>query len=145
MEYIKKFREIDLFHLTSFFGLDFFKFSGPLCHLISCLFTIFNIFTILLLFVSLGEMQRSEGTVEINGSLGYCAQQAWIQNATLKDNILFHKKLDKDRYNQVLEACALKSDLQTLPAGDATEIGEKGINLSGGQKHRVALARVVYR
>ena len=90
-------------------------------------------------------MQRSEGTVEINGSLGYCAQQAWIQNATLKDNILFHKKLDKDRYNQVLEACALKSDLQTLPAGDATEIGEKGINLSGGQKHRVALARVVYR
>ena len=90
-------------------------------------------------------MQRSEGTVEINGSLGYCSQQAWIQNATLKNNILFHKKLNNDRYNQVLEACALKSDLTTLPAGDATEIGEKGINLSGGQKHRVALARVVYR
>ena len=90
-------------------------------------------------------MERSEGNVEINGSLGYCSQQAWIQNATLKDNILFHKKFDKDQYNQVLEACALKSDLKTLPSGDATEIGEKGINLSGGQKHRVSLARVVYR
>merc|ERR1712223_609041 len=92
----------------------------------------------------LGEMQRSEGTVEINGSLGYCAQQAWIQNATLKNNILFHNKYDKDKYNNILEACAMKADLLTLPGGDGTEIGEKGINLSGGQKHRVALARVVY-
>ena len=86
-------------------------------------------------------MERSEGNVEINGSLGYCSQQAWIQNATLKDNILFHKKFDKDQYNQVLEACALKSDLKTLPSGDATEIGEKGINLSGGQKQRISMAR----
>ena len=92
----------------------------------------------------LGEMERTEGSVKTQGSIGYCAQQAWIQNATLKDNILFHNKYDKDKYNNILEACAMKADLQTLPGGDATEIGEKGINLSGGQKHRVALARVVY-
>ena len=92
----------------------------------------------------LGEMERTEGSVKTQGSIGYCAQQAWIQNATLKDNILFHNRYDKDKYNNILEACAMKADLQTLPGGDATEIGEKGINLSGGQKHRVALARVVY-
>ena len=93
----------------------------------------------------LGEMECIDGKVEINGSLAYCAQEAWIQNATLKNNILFQKDLDKDKYNSVLEACALKSDLDTLPAGDSTEIGEKGINLSGGQKHRVSLARAIYR
>ena len=92
----------------------------------------------------LGEMERTEGSVKTQGSIGYCAQQAWIQNATLKDNVLFHNKYDKDKYNNILEACAMKADLLTLPGGDATEIGEKGINLSGGQKHRVALARVVY-
>ncbi len=92
----------------------------------------------------LGEMDKASGEVVINGSLGYCAQQAWIQNATVKDNILFHNSFDKKKYDDVLEACAMTADLETLPAGDLTEIGEKGINLSGGQKHRVALARVVY-
>merc|ERR1719189_1879266 len=52
--------------------------------------------------------------------------------------------LTKKRYNKILESCAMKADLETLPAGDSTEIGEKGINLSGGQKARVALARVIY-
>ena len=72
------------------------------------------------------------------------AQQAWIQNTTLKDNILFGKEFDLQLYNRVIEACALKADLDILPAGDQTEIGEKGINLSGGQKQRVSLARAVY-
>ena len=97
-----------------------------------------------LLSAILGEMQHVDGTVAIKGSLGYAAQQAWIQNNTLKDNVLFNQKLDEEWYNEVIEACALKPDLKTLPAGDSTEIGEKGINLSGGQKHRVALARIVY-
>ena len=79
----------------------------------------------------LGEMQLVDGNIALHGSLGYCAQQAWIQNATIRDNILFHKKFDEDWYNQVIEACSLKHDLEILPSGDATEIGEKGINLSG--------------
>ena len=89
-------------------------------------------------------MQLVDGNIALHGSLGYCAQQAWIQNATIRDNILFHKKFDEDWYNQVIEACSLKHDLEILPSGDATEIGEKGINLSGGQKHRIAMARIVY-
>ena len=78
------------------------------------------------------------------GSVAYVSQQAWIQNATVKDNILFGKTFDLQLYNQVIEACALKADLDILPGGDQTEIGEKGINLSGGQKQRVSLARAVY-
>ncbi|KAH9518523.1 Multidrug resistance-associated protein 1 [Bulinus truncatus] len=98
-----------------------------------------------LLSAMLGEMERITGSVSIKGSVSYVAQLAWIQNATLKDNILFNKTLDEKFYESVIEACALRTDLQILPAGDLTEIGEKGINLSGGQKQRVALARAVYQ
>ena len=72
------------------------------------------------------------------------SQQAWIQNASLQDNVLFGKSMHKSVYNRVIESCALNPDLKVLPAGDQTEIGEKGINLSGGQKQRVSLARAVY-
>lgn len=92
----------------------------------------------------LGEMEKRSGHVNSVGSVAYVAQQAWIQNATLRDNILFGKTFDKDLYEKVVEACALNADLAMLPAGDQTEIGEKGINLSGGQKQRVSLARAVY-
>ncbi|XP_017659517.1 PREDICTED: canalicular multispecific organic anion transporter 1 [Lepidothrix coronata] len=92
----------------------------------------------------LGEMENIKGHINIQGSLAYVPQQAWIQNATLKDNILFGSELDEARYQQVLKACALLPDLKLLPAGDQTEIGEKGINLSGGQKQRVSLARAAY-
>ncbi|XP_044754616.1 multidrug resistance-associated protein 1 isoform X3 [Coccinella septempunctata] len=92
----------------------------------------------------LGEMEKRSGQVNSVGTVAYVAQQAWIQNATLRDNILFGKIYDKDLYDKVVEACALKADLAMLPAGDQTEIGEKGINLSGGQKQRVSLARAVY-
>ncbi|CAD6208432.1 GSCOCT00003444001.2-RA-CDS [Cotesia congregata] len=91
-----------------------------------------------------GEMDRISGRVNTKGSIAYVAQQAWIQNATLQDNILFGKPLDKALYAKVIDACALGLDIKMLPAGDQTEIGEKGINLSGGQKQRVALARAVY-
>lgn len=70
--------------------------------------------------------------------------QAWIQNATLQDNITFGRPYNKRFYQQVISACALTSDLAMLPGGDQTEIGEKGINLSGGQKQRVSIARAVY-
>ncbi|XP_071604685.1 ATP-binding cassette sub-family C member 2 [Heliangelus exortis] len=92
----------------------------------------------------LGEMENIKGHINIQGSLAYVPQQAWIQNATLKDNILFGSELDEARYQQVIKACALLPDLELLPAGDQTEIGEKGINLSGGQKQRVSLARAAY-
>jgi ABC-type multidrug transport system fused ATPase/permease subunit len=92
----------------------------------------------------LGEMNKVSGKVYLNGSLSYVPQQAWIQNATLKENILFGKKLNLNRYHDIIETCALATDLNILPAGDRTEIGEKGINLSGGQKQRISLARAVY-
>ncbi|XP_029140029.1 canalicular multispecific organic anion transporter 1 [Protobothrops mucrosquamatus] len=97
-----------------------------------------------LISAMLGEMENIKGHINIQGSMAYVPQQAWIQNATLKDNILFGSPLYEARYQQVLEACALLPDLQLLPGGDLTEIGEKGINLSGGQKQRVSLARAVY-
>ncbi|XP_051926933.1 ATP-binding cassette sub-family C member 3-like isoform X2 [Hippocampus zosterae] len=92
----------------------------------------------------LGEMEKLEGDVSIRGSVAYVPQQAWIQNATLRDNILFGKPYNEQKYRCVLEACALTPDLEVLPGGDMTEIGEKGINLSGGQRQRVSLARALY-
>nr|XP_014086911.1 multidrug resistance-associated protein 1 isoform X4 [Bactrocera oleae] len=92
----------------------------------------------------LGEMDKLSGRVNTVGSIAYVPQQAWIQNATLRDNILFGLEYDRKRYNRVIDACALRSDIDMLSAGDQTEIGEKGINLSGGQKQRVSLARAVY-
>ena len=78
------------------------------------------------------EKQRNEKFLKCS----YSSQVAWIQNATLKDNILFGKPFNKKLYDAVIYACALTQDLQILPAKDQTEIGEKGINLSGGQKQR---------
>jgi len=93
----------------------------------------------------LGEMHKlNDGKININGMTAYVAQQAWIQNATAKDNIIFDKKLENQKYDQVVSACSLSTDFQIMPAGDETEIGEKGINLSGGQKQRISLARAVY-
>ncbi|XP_004591269.2 ATP-binding cassette sub-family C member 3 [Ochotona princeps] len=92
----------------------------------------------------LGEMEKLEGKVSMKGSVAYVPQQAWIQNCTLQDNVLFGQPLDPKRYQRALEACALLPDLEVLPGGDQTEIGEKGINLSGGQRQRISLARAVY-
>ncbi|CAI7761253.1 unnamed protein product [Closterium sp. NIES-53] len=91
-----------------------------------------------------GENEEGKCRVTINGSLAYCSQQAWIMNTSLRENILFGHEYEEDRYNAILDACALRKDLAALPDGDSTEIGERGINLSGGQKQRVALARAVY-
>uniref|UniRef100_A0A3Q2VXI3 Multidrug resistance-associated protein 1 n=1 Tax=Haplochromis burtoni TaxID=8153 RepID=A0A3Q2VXI3_HAPBU len=82
--------------------------------------------------------------VSLQGSVAYVPQQAWIQNSSLKDNIIFGQERRQSWYQHVVEACALQPDLDILPAGDDTEIGEKGVNLSGGQKQRVSLARAVY-
>uniref|UniRef100_A0A8B9CRU4 Multidrug resistance-associated protein 1 n=1 Tax=Anser brachyrhynchus TaxID=132585 RepID=A0A8B9CRU4_9AVES len=97
-----------------------------------------------LLSALLGEMDKKEGYVVVKGSVAYVPQQAWVQNATLKDNIIFGREMNESRYKRVIEACALLPDIEILPTGDRTEIGEKGVNLSGGQKQRVSLARAVY-
>ncbi|KAJ3021676.1 Canalicular multispecific organic anion transporter 2 [Thoreauomyces humboldtii] len=92
----------------------------------------------------LGEMYKTKGEVRIRGTLSYVPQNAWIMNASLKDNIIFGKPFEPAFYDEVILACGLKSDLEILPGGDEVEIGERGINLSGGQKQRVSLARAVY-
>ncbi|KAG2140137.1 ABC protein [Suillus clintonianus] len=92
----------------------------------------------------IGEMRKVSGHVSFGGRVGYCPQTAWIQNATLRDNITFGQPFEEDRYWRVIETACLLPDLQLLPDGDLTEIGEKGINLSGGQKQRVNIARALY-
>ncbi|KAI8804246.1 P-loop containing nucleoside triphosphate hydrolase protein [Cladochytrium replicatum] len=97
-----------------------------------------------LLNAMIGEMKKIHGYVIFSGSVGYAPQSAWIQNASLKNNVLFGLPYNRERYLRAIRDCALESDLKILPDGDETEIGERGINISGGQKQRVNLARLVY-
>jgi len=104
-----------------------------------------------LLSAMLGEMESVDGSkvyfpgAKKNAShTALCSQTPWVVNDTVKGNITFGRNFDSKRYKDVIEACALKADLDILPAGDMTEIGERGINLSGGQKARVCLARAMY-
>eukprot|EP00026_Physarum_polycephalum_P000168 Phypoly_transcript_00168.p1 GENE.Phypoly_transcript_00168~~Phypoly_transcript_00168.p1 ORF type:complete len:1453 (+),score=233.55 Phypoly_transcript_00168:484-4359(+) len=98
-----------------------------------------------LLAAILGELHKSSGRVCVNGSVAYVPQQAWMQNATLRGNILFGKQHIDAKYRHCVECCELMQDIRILPNGDMTEIGEKGINLSGGQKQRISLARAMYQ
>ncbi|EGZ18266.1 multidrug resistance protein ABC superfamily [Phytophthora sojae] len=93
----------------------------------------------------LGEMHQLRGTREVRGDVAYASQQAWIQNLAVRDNILFGESYDADHYSRVVTACQLLPDFEMLEQGDQTEIGERGINLSGGQKARVGIARAMYR
>ncbi|KAG8946658.1 hypothetical protein FRC04_011552 [Tulasnella sp. 424] len=98
-----------------------------------------------LLLALLGEMKQLRGDKPVfGGSMAYCAQMAWIQNASVRENILFGTDFDEERYWKAVQNASLLSDLEMLPDGDLTEIGEKGINLSGGQKQRVNIARALY-
>lgn len=98
----------------------------------------------------LGEMEALDDSKvyipggDRDGFVAYCPQTPWVINETIRGNIVFNRTFNEERYNEVLDACALQDDLAALPAGDMTAIGERGINLSGGQKARVALARALY-
>lgn len=92
----------------------------------------------------LGDLYKLDGDVRLHGKVAYVSQVPWIVNGTVKENILFGHKYDAEFYQHVLKACALTVDLSILPKGDKTEVGEKGISLSGGQKARLSLARAVY-
>ncbi|CAI5757027.1 unnamed protein product [Candida verbasci] len=83
-------------------------------------------------------------SVETFGTIAYCPQNPWILNGTVKENILFGHKLDQDFYQKTINACELLADFKSMPDGDKTVVGEKGISLSGGQKARISLARAVY-
>ena len=90
------------------------------------------------------EEDNNYNKVYINGSIAYVSQTSFIQNNTLRNNILFFHPFDKERYNKVLQISELIPDLEILKGGDMIEIGERGINLSGGQKARVSIARALY-
>ncbi|KAF9361144.1 hypothetical protein BGX26_005518 [Mortierella sp. AD094] len=97
-----------------------------------------------LLQAMVGNMTKNSGTIIRGTSISYASQTPWIQNATIRDNILFDTEFEEERYSRVIKACSLEKDLASFPGGDMTEIGERGVNLSGGQKARLSLARSVY-
>ncbi|KAJ2894451.1 hypothetical protein MKZ38_007530 [Zalerion maritima] len=97
-----------------------------------------------LLHALLGDLRKVSGTVTVHGSTAYVAQQAWVLNASVRDNILFGHRWDPEFYDETIKACALLEDFAQLPHGDRTEVGDRGIALSGGQRARLTLARAVY-
>uniref|UniRef100_A0A8C1TI49 Multidrug resistance-associated protein 4 n=1 Tax=Cyprinus carpio TaxID=7962 RepID=A0A8C1TI49_CYPCA len=98
-----------------------------------------------LLSTVLEELPAEKGVIKVKGELTYASQQPWVFPGTIRSNILFGKELQPQRYESVLRACALKRDMELLPDGDLTVIGDRGATLSGGQKARVNLARAVYQ
>ncbi|RZB38697.1 ABC tran domain containing protein, partial [Asbolus verrucosus] len=98
-----------------------------------------------LLQLILKEIEPMKGNLEVEGLLSYASQEPWIFSASVRQNILFGQNLDKEKYQKVIEVCALEHDLSLFPYGDRTLVGERGVMLSGGQKARIGLARAVYR
>nr|XP_025975233.1 multidrug resistance-associated protein 4 isoform X3 [Dromaius novaehollandiae] len=98
-----------------------------------------------LLSAVLGELPKEKGLINVSGRIAYVSQQPWVFSGTVRSNILFDKEYEKEKYEKVLKACALKKDMELLANGDLTVIGDRGATLSGGQKARVNLARAVYQ
>ena len=88
---------------------------------------------------------REEGVNIINGSVSYAAQNHWIMNESIRNNILFYNEMDQERYKEILDICQLTPDLEILPGGEFTEVSSNGTNISGGQKARISLARAIYK
>ena len=97
-----------------------------------------------LLMALLGELQKISGELTVKGSVFYVSQEPWIYTDTIRENILFGNEFDQDKYNTIVKVCCLEHDFKIFPNNDLEMIGEKGINLSGGQRARIALARACY-
>lgn len=97
-----------------------------------------------LLLALMDEMVRHQGSVKKHGDIAYISQEAFLQNQTIRENIVFGKPFEKSKFDRTLRICEMITDLEMFPAGDLTEIGERGLNMSGGQKQRVNIARAVY-
>lgn len=95
--------------------------------------------------VILGELELDVGMITVNGSISYASQEPWLFEGSIRSNIVFVEEFDEQRYEKVVEVCALERDFDLLPQGDQSVVGERGISLSGGQKARVNLARAIYR
>lgn len=93
----------------------------------------------------LGELKLLHGSTEVKGSISYADQDAWVFGASVRQNIIFGQKFERQRYQKVVKVCALQKDFKQFPQGDQTIVGERGSSLSGGQKARINLARAVYR
>ena len=97
-----------------------------------------------LLMAILRELPTISGTVSLSGRVAYVPQIPWIFSGTIRDNILFGRPFDNKRYSEILDVCCMQPDLNNFPKGDLTEIGHRGVSLSGGQRVRVSLARTLY-
>ena len=98
----------------------------------------------LILHSIINDVGIDQGAIKTEGKLIIVPQVPWVFSGTIRDNILFGQPLETKKYENILDACALKMDLKMFPKGDLTQIGERGISLSGGQQARVSLARAVY-
>ncbi|XP_020285395.1 probable multidrug resistance-associated protein lethal(2)03659 isoform X2 [Pseudomyrmex gracilis] len=97
-----------------------------------------------LLNVILKELRLQEGSAQVNGKIAYASQEPWLFAGSVRQNILFGRKMDQSRYDRVVKVCQLKRDFSLLPNADKTIVGDRGISLSGGQRARINLARAVY-
>ncbi|XP_034328340.2 ATP-binding cassette sub-family C member 4 isoform X2 [Magallana gigas] len=97
-----------------------------------------------LLMSILHELPQTEGSVKVRGKISYTSQQPWVFSASLRQNIVFGNKFDNAHYSKIIKACALDKDIEVMPNGDSTMIGDRGVSLSGGQRARVSLARALY-
>ena len=93
----------------------------------------------------LQELPVLKGSIRTEGTISYASQEPWNFNSSVRNNVLFGKEYDEQRYKQVVEVCALERDFTIFPYGDKTLVGEKGVSLSGGQKARITLARFEFK
>ncbi|XP_068754030.1 ATP-binding cassette sub-family C member 4-like isoform X2 [Montipora capricornis] len=97
-----------------------------------------------LLTAILGELPQHKGSISYHGKVAYVPQIPWVFSGSIRENILFGLAFNEEKFQQVVHICELTKDLANFANGDLTEIGQRGVTLSGGQKARVGLARAVY-